>query len=255
MKSGKTASTARSCSRRVPPRKLTAAAWARRGREGVSVRSRVLGLNQPATKQADRRAPQRSLAGQVAPGSFRPRSRRTERETRRRTPHAPGESGGADREADPEHLDEDGDEGGEVEREDAVPEDAQRLEERAAERGRVVSTPTTTCSRACPARSGWGSRERKARDAHFAAEELGVERDDDRAGPDDDEDAGEDRERLVGRGCAGGAHRAARRARSVSLTQLARRRVSPRTVGRQEDGERQAELQGEVLGQCVLVNV
>lgn len=79
--------------------------------------------------------------------------------------------------------------------------------------------------------------------SHLAAEQLCVERDDDRAKPDNDEDAGEDREGLVGGSCAEDVICAEERGQN-SLDPDPNSSLA-RTIGREEDSESQAELRSE----------
>lgn len=52
---------------------------------------------------------------------------------------------------------------------------------------------------------GEGAEKARRDNSHFAAEQLRIQRNDDRAKPDDDEDAGEDGEGLFGGSCGRGS--------------------------------------------------
>lgn len=254
MKSGKTARTARSCSRRVPPRKLTAAAGVRggvRGRGGASVRSRVLGLDDSLRTKVGRRATRArrpAKARRARPGA---RSRR--REEHRRTPHAPRERRGADREADPEHLDKDGDERGEVEREDAVPEDAQRLEERAARTGRASESTAPSTKLSVP--GGPGLRQRSGEQGTHTLPPRSLALSVTTTEP--AQTMTKTPVKIGSDWSVGAAYTRMpneRERRGQSLPRGSRERSSSaRTVGREEDGERQAELQGETPRQYAIL--
>lgn len=74
--------------------------------------------------------------------------------------------------------------------------------------------------------------ETERKGGHFAAEQLGIERYDDRAEPYDDEYTGEDLERLLG-----GCYRWC--CTSVAVKQMA---AASRTIRREQDSEGEAEL-------------